>query len=54
MKTVASSTSYYTRLLEKLNEQESSIERLQRDPRPGGSTCRTIVGERYSSDEPTD
>jgi hypothetical protein len=31
MKTVAPSTSYYTRLLEKLNEQESSIERLQRE-----------------------
>ena len=31
MKTVASSTSYYTRLLEKLNEQESSIETLQKE-----------------------
>ncbi len=29
MKTVASGTTYYTRLLEKLNEQESSIEKLQ-------------------------
>jgi hypothetical protein len=31
MKTVASSTEYYQRLLAKLNEQESSIESLQRD-----------------------
>ena len=29
MKTVASTTQYYERLLAKLNEQESSIERLQ-------------------------
>ena len=29
MKTVSSGTPYYTRLLEKLNEQESSIEKLQ-------------------------
>jgi hypothetical protein len=31
MKTVAPSTQYYERLLAKLNEQESSIERLQRE-----------------------
>ena len=31
MKTVAQSTQYYERLLAKLNEQESSIERLQRE-----------------------
>jgi len=31
MKTVAASTPYYTRLLAKLNDQESSIERLQRE-----------------------
>jgi hypothetical protein len=29
MKTVSPSTSYYTRLLTKLNDQESTIERLQ-------------------------
>ena len=31
MKTIAATTPYYTRLLEKLNEQESSIERLQKE-----------------------
>ena len=31
MKTVAQSTQYYERLLSKLNEQESSIEGLQRE-----------------------
>ena len=31
MKTVASTTAYYARLLAKLNEQESTIERLQRE-----------------------
>lgn len=31
MKTIAPTTPYYTRLLEKLNDQESSIERLQRE-----------------------
>jgi hypothetical protein len=31
MKTIAPTTPYYTRLLEKLNEQESSIERLQKE-----------------------
>ena len=31
MKTVAPSTQYYERLLAKLNEQESSIEPVQRD-----------------------
>jgi hypothetical protein len=31
MKTVAASTEYYTRLLTKLNEQESAIEKLQRE-----------------------
>ena len=31
MKTVSQSTQYYERLLSKLNEQESSIERLQRE-----------------------
>ena len=31
MKTVAPTTSYYTRLLAKLNEQESTIERLQHE-----------------------
>jgi hypothetical protein len=29
MKTVAASTPYYSRLLSKLNDQESSIEKLQ-------------------------
>jgi septal ring factor EnvC (AmiA/AmiB activator) len=31
MKTVAPSTQYYSRLLEKLNEQESAIESLQKE-----------------------
>jgi chromosome segregation ATPase len=31
MKTVSANTPYYTRLLAKLNDQESEIERLQRD-----------------------
>ena len=31
MKTVAQSTQYYDRLLTKLNEQETSIERLQKE-----------------------
>jgi predicted transcriptional regulator len=31
MKTVAQSSQYYERLLAKLNEQESSIERLQKE-----------------------
>jgi len=31
MKTVAQTTPYYNRLLEKLNEQESSIESLQKE-----------------------
>jgi len=31
MKTVGQTTEYYKRLLTKLNEQESSIERLQRE-----------------------
>ena len=31
MKTVAQTTQYYDRLLAKLNEQESSIERLQKE-----------------------
>jgi hypothetical protein len=31
MKTVSQSTPYYDRLLTKLNEQESSIERLQKE-----------------------
>ena len=31
MKTVAPSTQYYERLLAKLNEQESSIERIQKE-----------------------
>jgi hypothetical protein len=31
MKAVAQSTSYYARLLAKLNDQESTIERLQKE-----------------------
>jgi hypothetical protein len=42
MKTVAQSTQYYERLLAKLNEQESSIESLQKE-RAGLSARRETL-----------
>ena len=40
MKTVAPSTQYYERLLAKLNEQESSIERIQKEREGTGVEAR--------------
>jgi hypothetical protein len=45
MKTVAPSTQYYERLLAKLNEQESSIERLQRERSDFTARCEAARKE---------